>query len=265
MFYETSFSTDNKKFLKTSSFGSLSSSSILESTTQKFNFDDDDYYYDHQTTTDNSSMVLSNSYSESPPFQQYRNNFHDQSNNQLRQESYQLYPNDNQYYIGNWNNNCYQYQNQLYFDNDYQQKNEIQYQQVQNYHYENEFYDAQQYYDPVIGNEMEVVQNMKKQEKKQRVKIEELDVTSGYPLQDYYDSNDDQQLKRKRKRILNKIQREEATMREKRRMLKLNKAFEELRKALPLSEFSKNKLSRADTLKSAIEYIERMVEMLQDC
>ena len=38
MFYETSFSTDNKKFLKTSSFGSLSSSSILESTAQKFNF-----------------------------------------------------------------------------------------------------------------------------------------------------------------------------------------------------------------------------------
>ncbi len=51
-------------------------------------------------------------------------------------------------------------------------------------------------------------------------------------------------------------------MREKRRMLKLNKAFEELRKVLPISEFAKNKLSRAETLKSAIEYIEKMSEIL---
>jgi hypothetical protein len=68
--------------------------------------------------------------------------------------------------------------------------------------------------------------------------------------------------KRKRKRILNRLQRAEATMREKRRMLKLNKAFEELRKVLPISEFAKNKLSRAETLKSAIEYIEKMSELL---
>ncbi|RNA29838.1 fer3 [Brachionus plicatilis] len=68
--------------------------------------------------------------------------------------------------------------------------------------------------------------------------------------------------KRKRKRILNRMQRAEATMREKRRMLKLNKAFEELRKVLPISEFAKNKLSRSETLKSAIEYIERMSQLL---
>ena len=68
--------------------------------------------------------------------------------------------------------------------------------------------------------------------------------------------------KRKRKRILNRLQRAEATMREKRRMLKLNKAFEDLRKVLPISEFAKNKLSRAETLKSAIEYIEKMTELL---
>ena len=71
-----------------------------------------------------------------------------------------------------------------------------------------------------------------------------------------------QAAKRKRKRILNRLQRAEATMREKRRMLKLNRAFEELRKVLPITEFAKSKLSRADTLKSAIEYIERMGEML---
>ncbi|CAF0736873.1 unnamed protein product [Brachionus calyciflorus] len=69
-------------------------------------------------------------------------------------------------------------------------------------------------------------------------------------------------MKRKRKRILNRFQRAEATMREKRRMLKLNKAFEELRKVLPISEFAKNKLSRSETLKSAIEYIERMSQLL---
>lgn len=68
--------------------------------------------------------------------------------------------------------------------------------------------------------------------------------------------------KRKRKRILNRLQRAEATMREKRRMLKLNKAFEELRKVLPISEFAKNKLSRSETLKSAIEYIDRMSQLL---
>ena len=71
-----------------------------------------------------------------------------------------------------------------------------------------------------------------------------------------------QSAKRKRKRILNRLQRAEATMREKRRMLKLNKAFEELRKVLPISELAKNKLSRAETLKSAIEYIEKMSELL---
>jgi hypothetical protein len=68
--------------------------------------------------------------------------------------------------------------------------------------------------------------------------------------------------KRKRKRILNRLQRAEATLREKRRMLKLNKAFEELRKVLPISEFAKNKLSRAETLKSAIEYIDKMSQLL---
>jgi len=75
-------------------------------------------------------------------------------------------------------------------------------------------------------------------------------------------SNNCNSSKRKRKRILNRLQRAEATMREKRRMLKLNKAFEELRKVLPISEFAKNKLSRAETLKSAIEYIEKMSEIL---
>ncbi|CAF1014860.1 unnamed protein product [Didymodactylos carnosus] len=69
--------------------------------------------------------------------------------------------------------------------------------------------------------------------------------------------------KRKRKRILNGVQRQEATQREKRRMFKLNKAFEDLRKVLPVSEFARSKFSRAETLKSAIDYINLMTDMLQ--
>ena len=68
--------------------------------------------------------------------------------------------------------------------------------------------------------------------------------------------------KRKRKRVLNGVQRAEATQREKRRMLKLNRAFEELRKVLPVTEFARNKLSRSETLKSAIDYINLMFDML---
>lgn len=71
-----------------------------------------------------------------------------------------------------------------------------------------------------------------------------------------------QNSKRKRKRVLNTIQRHEATMREKRRMIKLNTAFEDLRKVLPINDISKNKLSRAETLKSAIDYIQRMSQLL---
>ena len=81
-------------------------------------------------------------------------------------------------------------------------------------------------------------------------------------IEAFYMSNEP--IKSKRKRVLNKIQRQEATIREKRRMLKLNNAFEELRCVLPISELSKEKLSRADTLKSAIDYIEKMVQILEN-
>lgn len=69
--------------------------------------------------------------------------------------------------------------------------------------------------------------------------------------------------KRKRKRVLNRMQRAEATMREKRRMLKLNRAFEDLRKVLPSQQYApKNKLSRAETLKGAIEHIDYLSKLL---
>jgi len=99
-------------------------------------------------------------------------------------------------------------------------------------------------------NELDVF-NMRQYQRKKRSKGEAVSP-----------SDMSRAAKRKRKRILNHLQRQEATQREKRRMLKLNKAFEDLRKVLPISEFAKNKLSRAETLKSAIEYIEQMSEML---
>lgn len=68
----------------------------------------------------------------------------------------------------------------------------------------------------------------------------------------------------KRKRILNKYQRAEATKRERRRMFRLNEAFENLRQALPISELTKAKLSRIETLKFAIEYIDSMINFLND-
>jgi hypothetical protein len=68
--------------------------------------------------------------------------------------------------------------------------------------------------------------------------------------------------KNKRKRVLNIIQRQEATIREKRRMLKLNIAFEQLRCVLPISKEIKEKISRVDTLNSAIKYIDILTKML---
>ncbi|KAL7672037.1 hypothetical protein ACOME3_006935 [Neoechinorhynchus agilis] len=69
--------------------------------------------------------------------------------------------------------------------------------------------------------------------------------------------------KRKRKRVLNYVQRIEATKREKKRMLKLNVAFEQLRSVLPLPSFARAKLSRVETLRSAIDYIRSMIEILE--
>jgi hypothetical protein len=98
----------------------------------------------------------------------------------------------------------------------------------------------------------------------------EMDTSYNYDYQSltYHTSQGDESMessqhaKRKRKRVLNKIQRHEATMREKRRMIKLNTAFEDLRKVLPINEIAKNKISRAETLKSAIDYIHRMSQLL---
>lgn len=142
----------------------------------------------------------------------------------------------NEYYYYNNNNNNNQQSEQHYC---------LNYNTIQNYQLD--------YSESVIN---EKIENSDREEdllntanKKVKSSLNNSDVMDGT-------------LKRKRKRVLNQTQRVEATQREKRRMLKLNKAFEELRKVLPISEFAKNKLSRAETLKSTIEYIERMSQLL---
>ncbi|CAF1065180.1 unnamed protein product [Rotaria sp. Silwood1] len=65
----------------------------------------------------------------------------------------------------------------------------------------------------------------------------------------------------RKKRKLNGQQRDEATIREKHRMLKLNKAYTQLRLVLPVE--NKNKLSRIETLRTAVNYIHLLNQLLE--
>jgi hypothetical protein len=66
----------------------------------------------------------------------------------------------------------------------------------------------------------------------------------------------------RKKRKLNGQQRDEATVREKHRMLKLNKAYAQLRLVLPVE--NKCKLSRIETLRTAVNYIHLLSQLLDD-
>lgn len=65
----------------------------------------------------------------------------------------------------------------------------------------------------------------------------------------------------RKKRKLNGQQRDEATIREKHRMLKLNKAYAQLRLVLPVE--NKCKLSRIETLRTAVNYLHLLNELLE--
>jgi hypothetical protein len=65
----------------------------------------------------------------------------------------------------------------------------------------------------------------------------------------------------RKKRKLNGQQRDEATIREKHRMLKLNKAYAQLRLVLPVE--NKSKLSRIETLRTAVNYMHILNQLLQ--
>jgi hypothetical protein len=66
----------------------------------------------------------------------------------------------------------------------------------------------------------------------------------------------------RKKRKLNGQQRDEATIREKHRMLKLNKAYAHLRLVLPVE--NKCKLSRIETLRTAVNYIHLLNQLLEN-
>ncbi|XP_020855637.1 fer3-like protein [Phascolarctos cinereus] len=65
----------------------------------------------------------------------------------------------------------------------------------------------------------------------------------------------------KRKRVITSAQRQAANIRERKRMLNLNEAFDQLRKKVPTFAYEK-RLSRIETLRLAIVYISFMTELL---
>ncbi|XP_027727727.1 fer3-like protein [Vombatus ursinus] len=65
----------------------------------------------------------------------------------------------------------------------------------------------------------------------------------------------------KRKRVITLAQRQAANIRERKRMLSLNEAFDQLRKKVPTFAYEK-RLSRIETLRLAIVYISFMTELL---
>lgn len=69
--------------------------------------------------------------------------------------------------------------------------------------------------------------------------------------------------KRKRKRIITTEQRRAANVRERKRMFQLNEAFDKLRKRVPTFAYEK-KLSRIETLRLAVTYIEFMAEVVEN-
>ena len=90
-----------------------------------------------------------------------------------------------------------------------------------------------------------------------------------YMPYDPYWLPDDQQAmssletRRKRRRVITRDQRKAANVRERRRMCHLNEAFDDLRQRVPTFAYEK-KLSRIETLKLAVSYIQFMSEMLTD-
>ena len=84
-----------------------------------------------------------------------------------------------------------------------------------------------------------------------------------HPTPDYcnrYDENGD--LKPRKRRLPSVSQRRAANVRERRRMLNLNQAFDALRRRIPTFAYEK-RLSRIETLRLAIGYITFMTEIIK--
>lgn len=69
--------------------------------------------------------------------------------------------------------------------------------------------------------------------------------------------------KPKRKRVISSVQRQAANIRERKRMFSLNEAFDLLRRKVPTFAYEK-RLSRIETLRLAIIYIDFMTEILKN-
>ncbi|CAF0796014.1 unnamed protein product [Rotaria sordida] len=73
----------------------------------------------------------------------------------------------------------------------------------------------------------------------------------------------DKNYHRKKRRILSRLQREEANRRERHRMEIINQAYEDLQNVLPFKKGRKRqKMSRMDTVDGAIQYIQSLLEIL---
>ncbi|CAF3020053.1 unnamed protein product [Rotaria sp. Silwood2] len=105
------------------------------------------------------------------------------------------------------------------------------------------------------------------------VRIEQLNVINNYHnglMKDNHIDADqestgdyDKNYHRKKRRVLSRLQREEANQRERHRMDIINQAYEDLRNTLPFKKGRKRqKMSRMDTVDGAIQYIQSLLEIL---
>ena len=91
---------------------------------------------------------------------------------------------------------------------------------------------------------------------------DDLNSSPGSPEETIHTASDGTITKVKRKRVITTDQRKAANVRERRRMLNLNTAFDKLRKTVPTFAYEK-KLSRIETLRLAITYINFLSGLLE--
>ena len=88
-------------------------------------------------------------------------------------------------------------------------------------------------------------------------------ITSGSDSNTSGNANQPTRKKPKRRRIITPEQRTAANVRERKRMFSMNDGFDELRKHLPKFSYE-NKLSRIETLRLAIIYIQYMTDIVKN-
>lgn len=102
------------------------------------------------------------------------------------------------------------------------------------------------------------------EENEMKKDLDEMDLSinwffNGYQRHKIYDHETGKKQTRK------SIQRQAANMRERKRMKTINDAFEGLRAKVPFATESDKKLSKVDTLRLAVEYIQYLANILESC